>query len=213
MLFQVVFHSAARARSGASSTMADVLAASQREDVRRHPHVFGGGRGRRRATRPCRSGSGSSAREGAPDGSPRSALAGVPARAAALLRAQRLQVQGRPRGLRLAGLARGLGEGSARRWRSCERAAARAIAARVSVRSSATCCSRSSTWPGCSASMPRTALQRRRGEVHAALHEMEAEMSAAGRTVGEACRRTSSSGRGKRSRRAKANRRPIGRRG
>ena len=91
VLFQVVFHSQL-AREGGEFTMADLLARLNEKMIRRHPHVFAGGRVAD-ADEALSQWERIKRAEGKPDGSPRSALTGVPASLPALLRAQRLQVK------------------------------------------------------------------------------------------------------------------------
>ena len=91
VLFQVVFHSQL-AREFGEFTMADLLARLNEKMIRRHPHVFAGGRVTD-ADEALSQWERIKRAEGRPDGSPRSALAGVPASLPALLRAQRLQVK------------------------------------------------------------------------------------------------------------------------
>lgn len=91
VLFQVVFH-AQLARESGEFTMSDLLARLNDKMVRRHPHVFGGGQVADAAealTQWERIKRG----EGKPGVPARSALDGVPASLPALLRAQRLQVK------------------------------------------------------------------------------------------------------------------------
>lgn len=91
VLFQVVFHSQVASEQG-EFTMADLLARLNDKMVRRHPHVFAGG-----AVSDAREALAQweqiKRSEGTRDGSPRSALDGVPKTLPALLRAQRLQVK------------------------------------------------------------------------------------------------------------------------
>ncbi len=91
VLFQVVFHSQL-ARERGEFTMADLLARLNEKMVRRHPHVFAGGQVAD-ADEALSQWERIKRTEGKPDGAPRSALAGVPAALPALLRAQRLQVK------------------------------------------------------------------------------------------------------------------------
>jgi MazG family protein len=91
LLFQVVFHCQLAAEQG-EFTMADLLARLCDKMIRRHPHVF--------ADKPVADAREALAQwerikrdEGNADGSPRSALDGVPQSLPALLRAQRLQVK------------------------------------------------------------------------------------------------------------------------
>jgi MazG family protein len=91
LLFQVVFH-AQLARETGEFTMADLLARLNGKMIRRHPHVFAGGQVADAAEalsqwERIKRGEG---KAGAPA---RSALDGVPASLPALLRAQRLQVK------------------------------------------------------------------------------------------------------------------------
>ena len=91
MLFQVVFH-AQLARETGEFTMADLLAQLNDKMIRRHPHVFAGGQVADAAEalsqwERIKRGEG---KVGTPA---RSALDGVPASLPALLRAQRLQVK------------------------------------------------------------------------------------------------------------------------
>ena len=91
VLFQVVFHCQVASERG-EFAMADLLRRLNDKMIRRHPHVFGGG-----AVADAREALAQWERikqdEGGPDGSPRSALDGVPKTLPALLRAQRLQVK------------------------------------------------------------------------------------------------------------------------
>jgi tetrapyrrole methylase family protein/MazG family protein len=91
VLFQVVFHSQLSRERG-EFTMADLLARLNEKMIRRHPHVFAGGRVAD-ADEALSQWERIKRGEGTPDGVPRSALAGVPASLPALLRAQRLQVK------------------------------------------------------------------------------------------------------------------------
>ena len=72
--------------------MADLLARLNEKMIRRHPHVFAGGRVAD-ADEALSQWERIKRGEGKPDGAPRSALVGVPASLPALLRAQRLQVK------------------------------------------------------------------------------------------------------------------------
>jgi tetrapyrrole methylase family protein/MazG family protein len=91
VLFQVVFHCQI-AREQGEFTMADVLQAVIQKMTRRHPHVFGNtevansGEALRQWEQIKRT-------EAGAEGTPRSALDGVPKSLPALLRAQRLQVK------------------------------------------------------------------------------------------------------------------------
>jgi tetrapyrrole methylase family protein/MazG family protein len=91
LLFQVVFHSQLGHERG-EFTMAEVLERLNEKMIRRHPHVFGGtvvADAREALTQWERIKRG----EGDKDGAPRSALDGVPGSLPALLQAQRLQVK------------------------------------------------------------------------------------------------------------------------
>jgi MazG family protein len=91
VLFQVVFHCQI-AREQGEFTMADVLQAVLQKMTRRHPHVFGNtevansGEALRQWEQIKRT-------EAGAEGTPRSALDGVPKSLPSLLRAQRLQVK------------------------------------------------------------------------------------------------------------------------
>ena len=91
VLFQVVFHCQI-AREQGEFTMADVLQAVIQKMTRRHPHVFGNtevansGEALRQWEQIKRT-------EAGAEGTPRSALDGVPKSLPSLLRAQRLQVK------------------------------------------------------------------------------------------------------------------------
>lgn len=91
VLFQVVFHCQIGREQG-EFTMADVLQAVLQKMTRRHPHVFGNaevansGQALRQWEQIKRA-------EAGPQGTPRSALDGVPKTLPSLLRAQRLQVK------------------------------------------------------------------------------------------------------------------------
>jgi len=91
VLFQVVFHCQI-AREQGEFTMADVLQAVIQKMTRRHPHVFGNtevansGEALRQWEQIKRT-------EAGAEGTPRSALDGVPKSLQSLLRAQRLQVK------------------------------------------------------------------------------------------------------------------------
>lgn len=91
VLFQVVFHCQI-AREQGEFTMADVLQAVTQKMTRRHPHVFGNtevansGEALRQWEQIKRT-------EAGAEGTPRSALDGVPKSLPSLLRAQRLQVK------------------------------------------------------------------------------------------------------------------------
>jgi tetrapyrrole methylase family protein/MazG family protein len=91
VLFQVVFHCQI-AREQGEFTMADVLQAVLQKMTRRHPHVFGNtevansGEALRQWEQIKRT-------EAGTEGTPRSALDGVPKSLPSLLRAQRLQVK------------------------------------------------------------------------------------------------------------------------
>ncbi len=93
VLFQVVFHCQI-AREQGEFTMADVLQAVIQKMTRRHPHVFGNtevansGEALRQWEQIKRT-------EAGAEGTPRSALDGVPKSLPSLLRAQRLQVKAR----------------------------------------------------------------------------------------------------------------------
>jgi MazG family protein len=91
VLFQVVFHSQIALEQG-EFTMAEVLQAVLRKMTSRHPHVFGDAQvtDAREALHQWER---IKRAEGHGDGSPRSALDGVPRSLPALLRAQRLQVK------------------------------------------------------------------------------------------------------------------------
>jgi tetrapyrrole methylase family protein / MazG family protein len=91
VLFQVVFHSQL-ARERGEFTMADLLARLNEKMVRRHPHVFAGSQVAD-ADEALSQWERIKRAEGKPDSAPRSALAGVPPSLPALLRAQRLQVK------------------------------------------------------------------------------------------------------------------------
>jgi len=91
VLFQVVFHCQVASERG-EFTMADLLRRLTDKMIRRHPHVFADG-----AVADAEAALAQWERikraEGKADGSPRSALDGVPGTLPALLRAQRLQVK------------------------------------------------------------------------------------------------------------------------
>jgi MazG family protein len=91
LLFQVVFH-AQLARESGEFTMADLLARLNEKMIRRHPHVFAGGQVAD-AAEALSQWERIKRGEGKPGASSRSALDGVPASLPALLRAQRLQVK------------------------------------------------------------------------------------------------------------------------
>ncbi len=91
LLFQVVFH-AQLAKETGEFTMADLLARLNDKMIRRHPHVFAGGQVAD-AAEALSQWERIKRGEGTGDGRTRSALDGVPASLPALLRAQRLQVK------------------------------------------------------------------------------------------------------------------------
>jgi MazG family protein len=91
LLFQVVFH-AQLARESGEFTMADLLARLNEKMIRRHPHVFAGGQVAD-AAEALSQWERIKRGEGKPDAPARSALDGVPGALPALLRAQRLQVK------------------------------------------------------------------------------------------------------------------------
>jgi MazG family protein len=91
LLFQVVFH-AQLARESGEFTMADLLARLNEKMIRRHPHVFAGGQVAD-AAEALSQWERIKRGEGKPGAPSRSALDGVPASLPALLRAQRLQVK------------------------------------------------------------------------------------------------------------------------
>ncbi len=91
LLFQVVFHSQVASERG-EFAMADLLRTLNDKMVRRHPHVFAGG-AVANAQEALAQWEQIKRGEGHLDGSPRSALDGVPRNLPALLRAQRLQVK------------------------------------------------------------------------------------------------------------------------
>lgn len=91
VLFQVVFHCQI-AREQGEFTMADVLQAVIQKMTRRHPHVFGN-REVANSGEALRQWEQIKRTEAGAEGTPRSALDGVPKSLPSLLRAQRLQVK------------------------------------------------------------------------------------------------------------------------
>ena len=158
LLFQVVFHSQVAAEAG-EFTMSDVLDRLIEKMTRRHPHVFGD-----RAVADARDALRQWERikrdEGDPAGEPRSALDGVPAEPPRAPPRPAPSGQGRARGLRLANLAAGVGQG-ARGDGGDGRSARHRRRRDGSATSSATCCFPWSTWHACWTSTLRTACVRR----------------------------------------------------
>ncbi len=110
LLFQVVFHCQIATEAG-EFTMTDVIERLIDKMTRRHPHVFGD-RVVSDAREALQQWEQIKRGEGKADGRPRSALDGVPRRAARAPSGSAPAGEGGPRGLRLAGVASGMGQGA-----------------------------------------------------------------------------------------------------